>query len=97
MDEVGHLVEYAVLVMLTYIALRPRLNGRRAFIFGLAFCVAFSLGDEALQGMVPHRTPQLIDVLLDVVGAAAALTVLGILGPRLRAYWLRRVSREAQP
>jgi VanZ family protein len=90
-DEVGHLGEYAILGMLTYLVLRPRLSGRRTFIFSLAFCVAFSLGDEAFQGMVPNRTPQLIDVFLDAVGAAASLAMLSVLGPRLKAYLFRRV------
>lgn len=90
-DEVGHLGEYAVLGMLTYILLRPRLSGRRTFIFSLAFCVAFSLGDEAFQGMVPNRTPQLIDVFLDAVGAFVSLAMLSALGPRLKAYLFRRV------
>lgn len=90
-DEVGHLGEYAILGMLTYLVLRPRLSGRRTLIFSLAFCVAFSLGDEALQGMVPTRTPQLIDVFLDAVGAVVALAMLSILGPRLKAHLFRRV------
>ena len=91
-DEVGHLGEYAVLGMLAFVVLRPRLNGRRTFIFSVAFCVAFSLVDEAFQGMVPNRTPQLLDLFLHAAGAVAAIPVLSILAPRLRAYWLRRAS-----
>ena len=92
-DEVGHLGEHAVLGMLTFLVLRPRVNGRRAFIFGLAFCMALSLVDEAFQGMVPNRTPQLIDVFLDAVGAVVAIAMLSVLAPRLRAYWLRWLHR----
>ena len=95
-DEVGHLGEYAVLGMLAFVALRPFTRGRRTFVFSLAFCIAFSLVDEAYQGTVPNRTPQVIDVFLDAVGAVSAIAMLSILGPRLRAYWLRRVSGGAQ-
>ena len=88
-DEVGHLGEYAVLALLAYTSLRLSLSRRRAFILALAFCGAFSLADEAFQGLVPNRTPQATDVLLDGVGAAASLVLVAALGPRLRRY-LRR-------
>lgn len=91
LDEVGHLGEYAVLGMLTYVALRPRLSGGRAFVFGLAFCVVFALGDEAFQSLVPNRVPELKDIVLDTVGASAAIGMLGVLWPRLKGYWPRRV------
>ena len=91
LDEVGHLGEYGVLGMLTYVALRTRLSGGRTFVFGLAFCVVFALGDEAFQSLIPNRVPELKDFALDVVGASAALGMLSALGPRLKGYWPRRV------
>ena len=94
-DEVGHLGEYAVLGVLTFVVLRPLVNGRRTILFGLALCMAFSLVDEAFQGMVPNRTAQFIDVVLDAVGAFVALAMLSVLDPRLRAYLPRRVPVEA--
>jgi VanZ family protein len=94
-DEAGHLGEYSILGMLTFLVLRPRLSGRMTFIFSLAFCIAFSLVDEVFQGMVPNRTTQLIDVFLDAVGAVVAIAMLSVLAPRLRAYWLRWLGRGA--
>jgi VanZ family protein len=96
-DEVGHLGEYAVLGMLTFLVLRPRLSGRRTFLFSLAFCIAFSLVDEAFQGMIPNRTPQLTDLFLDAVGAVSAIGMMSVLGPRLRLYWLRQFPGGASP
>ena len=88
-DEVGHLGEYAILGLLSYVFLRSRIARRQAFLVGLAFCVLFSLGDEAFQGMIPNRTPEFKDVLLDAVAATSALTVAALLEPRLRRYLIR--------
>ncbi|MBI4282783.1 MAG: VanZ family protein [Chloroflexi bacterium] len=90
-DEVGHLGEYGVLGMLAYAALRSFLGGGRTFILGLAFCMVFALGDEAFQSFTPNRAPELKDIALDGAGALAGLVVLGVVGPRLRGYWPRRV------
>ena len=96
-DEVGHLGEYGVLGMLTYAVLRPRLDQRKCFVWGLAYCVAFSLADEAFQGLVPNRTPEIKDLLLDGVAATVALVGLSVLGPRIWRYWLGRVPGGAGP
>ena len=85
-DELGHLGEYAVLGMLTFVVIRPRMSGRRTFMFGLAFCTLFSLVDEAFQGIITNRTSQFIDVLLDTVGAVAGIATRSVLGSRLNAH-----------
>lgn len=87
-DEVGHLVEYAILGLLTYVSLRSFKPERQAVFWGLVLCVVFSLGDEAFQGLIPNRTPELKDIVFDGVGAISALTAAALLEPRLRRYFL---------
>ena len=86
-DEVGHFGEYAVLGILTFVVLRPRLSGRRAFLYSLAFCVAFSLVDETFQGFVPNRTREVKDLVLDALGAVTAITATSLVRPWLRRYF----------
>ena len=88
-DEVGHLVEYAVLGLLTYVSLSFSMARRQAVLIGLVLCVVFSLGDEAFQGLIPNRTPEIKDILLDAVGATGAVTAAALLMPRLRRKFIR--------
>ncbi|MBF8267867.1 MAG: VanZ family protein [Dehalococcoidia bacterium] len=85
-DEVGHLVEYGILGMLAYLSLFPSLGGRRACMLTLGLGVVFSLGDEAFQSLIPNRTPEFKDVVLDMVGVVSSLVLLGGIVPRLTRY-----------
>ncbi|MBI2855610.1 MAG: VanZ family protein [Chloroflexi bacterium] len=85
-DEVGHLGEYGVLGMLAYLSLLPSLGRRGACVLSLVLGVAFSLGDEAFQSMIPNRTPQVTDLLLDAVGVTGGLVLLAVVGPGLKRY-----------
>lgn len=76
--KTAHATEYAVLTLLLWRALRrpaPGWDGRAAW---LAFTLAalFALTDEWHQSFVPNRQPHPLDVLIDSLGAAAALLIL---------------------
>ena len=88
-DEVGHLGEYAILGLLTYVFLRSSMARRQAVLVGLAFCMFFALGDEAFQSFVPNRTAEVKDIALDALGATGAVTAAALLGPRLRRFFTR--------
>lgn len=83
-DEVGHLGEYSVLGLLTYIFLNFSMTKPKAVLSGLTFCVLFALGDEAFQGLIPSRASEFKDILLDTVGATSAVAVAALLKPCLR-------------
>jgi VanZ family protein len=83
-DEVGHLGEYSVLGLLTYIFLKFFMTKGKAVLSGLTFCVLFALGDEAFQGLIPNRTSEFKDILLDTVGATSAVAAAALLKPCLR-------------
>lgn len=74
----AHFGVYAVLAFLWWRALsRTRMSGRAALGLALVITLAYSLSDEVHQSFVPGRRPALFDVLIDAVGAAAALGVIG--------------------
>ncbi len=88
----GHVVEYAVLALLLWRALRkPAKSGSTPWRWseaGLALGVAalYAATDELHQAMVPSRQGCVGDVLLDTSGAALALLCLWAAG-RLRKRW----------
>jgi VanZ family protein len=70
-----HVLEYGVLALLWYRALRPPQGNWKAQVGLIAFALsaAFAGVDEFHQTFVPSRTGQLVDVGWDSLGAALAL------------------------
>ncbi len=68
---VGHLAEYAILSVLLWLALTQttRLNKTTIFIVAILLSIGYGFSDEWHQSMVPQRTPELNDLLLDFFGA----------------------------
>jgi len=64
----GHLGEYAVLGALVASALRRDDWGTILLVIGL--CALYGASDEFHQAFVPFRTPDILDWITDVAGAA---------------------------
>ena len=79
----GHLTEFAILALLARHAWVRTLNGRAALAglspaaLAFTFAVLCAAGDEWRQSFVPSREGSLRDVLIDAVGAALGLWVVG--------------------
>jgi VanZ family protein len=75
----AHFVEYAILSMLTFRALRalrPRLGARRLLVLAVLIAAAYASLDELHQWLwTQTRTGSVMDVLLDSVGALAGAVV----------------------
>ena len=75
----AHIIEYAVLALLLWRALRtlPSLRTKPLMVFGtvLLGCALFAATDEFHQTFVKSRTPSVRDVFLDVGGALLGLLI----------------------
>jgi VanZ family protein len=75
----AHVIEYAVLALLLWRALRsvPALRVKTSMVFGAALlgCALFAASDEFHQTFVKSRTPSVRDVFLDVAGALFGLLI----------------------
>ncbi len=83
--KAAHLLEYAVLSLLTYRAIRlsrtPGGRSQSTWRAGLlAFVIAgvYSASDELHQSYVPGRTGAVGDVVIDCCGAALGLSLVGL-------------------
>jgi len=77
--KLGHLIEYAVLAMLLWRALRGGRRGQMqisilSFVAALV-CAVFAASDEFHQSFVPSRTASPIDVMIDIFGALIGLVI----------------------
>ena len=70
----GHMLGYAMLGLAYFYALPPRLSTGFRWLLALFMAILFSLSDEFHQSFVQGRTSTLVDVGIDTVGAAIALT-----------------------
>jgi VanZ family protein len=90
--KLGHLTEYAVLAILWARALAgPAARWRMPHIAGaLTIAVLWAMGDEWHQTFVPGRTPSVVDVGIDALGALLGSTA----GRVARERWnVRRLAR----
>jgi VanZ family protein len=75
----AHFVEYALLTMLMFSALRVDRPRMQAAVLAILLASAYGITDEVHQAFVPLRTPDPLDWITDTAGAATgaliALTV----------------------
>ncbi len=93
-DKVGHAIAYfaTTLSFLFAAVWRPGRGEGRYPRVGMWFpmgAVGFGVLAEVLQGLTPHRSPELNDVLAEAVGAVLALGIHGLV--------LWRSSRAVTP
>ncbi len=72
----GHLIGFGLLAALSLRAFAGSgLPTRRALIAALGLTLVYALLDELHQSLVPGRFPSLVDVGIDMLGAAIFLTI----------------------
>jgi VanZ family protein len=94
-DKSGHSFGYAILGVLLLRALAGgRLSGvtwRRALV-AIALSTLYGLSDEFHQRFVPGRSPELLDLVADAVGASAAVALGCAAAAAVRAWGILRSS-----
>ncbi len=68
-DKLAHGVEFGILGILFYRAFQQMTQAIKSVWLAIFCTVLFGISDEIHQGFVPHRQPDLLDVLADTVGA----------------------------
>lgn len=82
-EERVHFVEYAVLGIMLYFALRETFQGRKLFVCIPIIIFLVGLGDELIQGILPNRVYQFTDVLLNFFGGVLGELILIVFNPDL--------------
>jgi VanZ family protein len=82
-EERVHFLEYAVLGVMLYFALRERIKGRKVFIWIPIIVFFIGLGDEIIQGILPNRAYQFTDVVLNFCGGILGELILITFNPVL--------------
>jgi VanZ family protein len=88
-DKLAHLLVYAALGVFFLIPLaRGRLSGVTVSAAGLAVVLSFlyGLSDEFHQMFTPGRSPDILDVAADTIGAASGVVSVLLLAALVRAF-----------
>jgi VanZ family protein len=72
-SSLAHFAFYLVLAVLVLRALAEVAPSRRAALTALVVASLYGITDEVHQSFVPGRTPDLVDWVLDTLGAAAGV------------------------
>ena len=84
--DLAHMVEYAILGVLVFFALRayrPSWPWLAIAVTAWAFAVLYGMSDEFHQSFVPNRDANWLDVGFDALGAALGIVLVrGIRGGR---------------
>ena len=72
----AHFLAYLVLGIIVLFAMRRiGLTGKKGILWTLLICIGYAITDELHQGVVPGRTPKLMDVLIDSSGASLGISI----------------------
>jgi VanZ family protein len=97
-DKLVHLLVYALLGILFIL---PLAEGRwqgvtaKAAVGAVMLSLLYGISDELHQAFTPNRTPDVMDVVADTLGAAAGVAAV-LLVARLRAGYGGRVARASR-
>lgn len=96
--SLGHFSVYFVLAILVWWVLGGfGLDGRPRWMLAFALAVLYGVSDEWHQSFVPGRTPDILDVLIDALGAACGLIVIGWADARWSDWMARRRRPTPRP
>lgn len=72
--KTAHIVEYAILTILIYRALKAyKFKSRNAALYAILASVLYGATDEFHQSFTPGREPRIRDVFFDTIGAVMAI------------------------
>jgi len=75
--KIAHLIEYAILAILSY-----RAFGRSKKI-ALLFVLLYGASDEFHQSFIPTREPRVRDIIIDVIGGGLGLWLIKFIPPKI--------------
>ena len=89
--KAAHMFLYFVLILLLWLALLPLVRGKtRQVSLAAVLCALLAGLDEYHQTLIPGRSGQLRDVVIDLAGAALAVLMVAVL------LWAARWRREGR-
>lgn len=90
----GHFSVYFVLAILVWWVLGGfGIDGRPRWLLAFGLAVLYGVSDEWHQSFVPGRTPDVLDVVIDALGAACGLIAIGWVDARWSGWMARRRGR----
>lgn len=74
----GHFISYFILALTIYFALGAKWMNVHGKLLCIVLCVLYGVTDEYHQSFIPGRTPDLIDLGNDAIGALLAMLFVSV-------------------
>ena len=74
--KIAHFTEYFILGLLTY---NMAYNYNKKVYLSIIICILYAISDELHQSLVPGRSCQILDILIDSSGSIISIYLLSIL------------------
>lgn len=81
--KITHLIEYAVLGILLYRALKEeKISKKEAVVYAVVICAFYGFTDEFHQSLTPTREPRVRDMIIDTIGGTLGVLIVWKLLPK---------------
>ncbi|CAN5318002.1 hypothetical protein BH10PAT1_BH10PAT1_3970 [soil metagenome] len=81
--KLAHIIEYAILGILLYRALKEeKISRKEAVVYAIIIAAFYGFTDEFHQSFTPHRTTRMRDVIIDTIGATSGILFVWKLLPK---------------
>ncbi len=74
----GHFIAYFILALFVYLALGAKWLNWRGRLLTVLICVLYGVTDEYHQSFIPGRSPDLLDLRNDGIGALIAMLLVSL-------------------
>ena len=79
--EIAHFSEFGLLGLITYINSKEYFQNKHV-LYSIIFCIIYAISDEIHQLYVPGRYCDVLDVLVDTLGATLAILLIHLLSKK---------------
>ena len=90
-----HFLQYGVLTLLIFDAMRFRFSGYSLYVWTLAIVTLIGAGDEVLQGLLPKRTFAVVDIAENSTAGLLTLAFIGFVITEENYPYRRRRVKES--
>lgn len=81
--KIAHLIEYTILGLLVENTIK---NYHQKSYITLIICIIYSITDEFHQSLVPGRSPQIKDIIIDTIGSLLGIVIYHLILKIIKKY-----------
>ncbi len=90
--KLAHLAIYFILGLGVYLIIPKKWSLKKCIAVSIGICTLYGVTDEIHQMIVPNRTPQVMDVIIDTIGSSIGIGV----GMVFNKLYMKYIGKEGE-